>query len=321
MRKAYIRSKPFSGLALVKLVDTWPYYQQDPGAYRAWMQEYYYFMIDGYPKPFGYMHKSILDGLKLSPSWRVDRDQRLLTMVQGSFPERTQVMRETLLRAVGDGAPTSPRKFYNETLRVVSSGGEHVLDMDRSGLDPFGVVSFSAHMIGFINDGDGIKYWVPKRSATKPTVPNKLDSTVAGVVRSGEQPIDCMVRKTLAEASIPEEYTKTNIVSCGTASYQMSITSTGNPGCQHIVSYLYELEFSKDMVPQPGNDEVGSFTLMTLDDVMTALMEGEFVANRAMVWLSYFIRHGFITPENEPDFVEICQRLQRKHDLFIVKNS
>lgn len=298
----------------------WPTYQHDLGAYRAWMQEYYYFMIDGYPKPFGYMHKSILDGLKLSPSWRVDRKQRLLTMVHGSFQERTQVMRETLLRAVGEGAPTGPRKFYDEALRVVSSGGEHVLDMDRSGLDPFGVVSFSAHMIGFVNDGDGVKYWVPKRSSTKPTVPNKLDSTVAGVIRSGEQPIDCMARKTVAEASIPEEYTKANIISCGTVSYQMSTTSTGNPGCQHIISYLYELEFSKGVVPQPGNDEVGTFTLMTLDDVMAALMEGDFVANRAMVWLAYFIRHGIITPENEPDFVEICQRLQREHDLFVVKD-
>lgn len=295
----------------------WPYYQHDPGAYRTWMQEYYYFMIDGYPKPFGYMHKSILDGLKLSSSWRVDTKQRMLTMAHGSFQERTEVMRETLLQAVREEAPASPRKFYDEALRVVSSEGEHVLDIDRSGLDPFGIVSFSAHMIGFVKGDDGIKYWVPKRSATKTTVPNKLDSTVAGVVRSGEQPIDCMARKNVVEASIPEEYTRANIVSCGIASYQMSITSTGNPGCQHIISYLYELELDKNVAPHPGNEEVGSFALMTLDDVKTALMEGEFVANRAMVWLAYFIRRGIMTPENEPDFVEICQRLQRKHDLFI----
>jgi hypothetical protein len=38
-----------------------------------------------------------------------------------------------------------------------------------------------------------------------------------------------------------------------------------------------------------------------------------------MVWLAYLIRHGVVTPENEPDLVEICQRLQRKHDLFIAE--
>ncbi|KAH8751115.1 hypothetical protein F5883DRAFT_212066 [Diaporthe sp. PMI_573] len=93
-------SKVFSGLALVKLVDTWPYYPKNPAVYKAWMQDYYYFMIEGYPKPFGYMHKSILPGLNLSPSWKVNSEQRLLAMVQtDSFQERTQVMRDMLSRA------------------------------------------------------------------------------------------------------------------------------------------------------------------------------------------------------------------------------
>jgi isopentenyldiphosphate isomerase len=274
------------------------------------MQDYFYFMIEGYPKPFGYMHKSILQGLNLSPSWKINSKRCLLTMVQtGSFQERTQIMRDILSRAVKEGAPTSPRKFYDKNLQVVSSKGEHVLDMDRSGLDPFGVVSFSAHMIGFVRGGDDIKYWVPKRSVTKPTVPNKLDSTVAGVVRSGERPVDCMARKIAVEASVPEEYTRANIAACGTVSYQMSITSRGKSGCQHIISYLYEMEFGREVIPRPGNNEVEAFSLMTLDNVKAALMEGEFVANRAMVWLAYLIRHSVVTPENEPDFIEVCQRL------------
>ncbi|CAK7223796.1 hypothetical protein SEUCBS140593_005351 [Sporothrix eucalyptigena] len=292
----------------------------NPAAYKIWMQDYYYFIIEGYSKPFGYMHSSILQGLNLSSNWKVNSEQRLLTMVQAnSFQERTQVIRELLSLAVIEGAPTSPQKFYDEALRVMSSEGEHVLDTDRSGLDPFGFVSYSSHMIGFVRDGNDIRYWVPKRSVTKPTVPNKLDSTVAGVIWSGERPIDCMVRKTAVEASISKEYTRANITACGTVSYQMSITSKGQPGCQHIISYLYEMEIGKDMILRPGNDEVEAFTLMTLDDVKGALMEGEFVANRAMVWLAYLIRHGVVTAENEPDFVEICQRLQRKHDLFIVE--
>jgi isopentenyldiphosphate isomerase len=282
------------------------------------MQDYFYFMIEGYPKPFGYMHKSILQGLSLSPSWKVDNEHRLLTMVQAnSFQERTQTLLETLSQAMKDGMPRSPHMVYNEALRVLSSDGEHVFDMDRSGLDPFGVVSFSSHMTGFVRDGNDTKFWVPRRSATKSTVPNKLDSTVAGVVRSGEQPFECIVRKAAVEASISEEYTRANITACGTISYQMSITSKGKPGCQHIISYLYEMEIDRDMIPRSGNDEVEVFTLMTLGDVKDALMEGEFVANRAMVWLAYLIRHGIVTAENEPDFIEICQRLQRKHDMFL----
>ncbi|KAM0294470.1 hypothetical protein ACHAPM_011209 [Fusarium culmorum] len=247
-------------------------------------------------------------------------------MACDSFDERTRVMRETLLQAVGEGKTTSPQKYYHEPVRVVSpwtknffDKDQNVLDMDRSGLDPFGVISLSAHMIGFVTDGNSIKYWVPKRSSTKPTVPNKLDSTVAGIIRSGEQPIDCMVRKIDAEASVSAEYTKANIVPCGPISYQMSITSTGNPGCQHIISYLYEMEFNEGLVPRPGNGEVDNFTLMTQEDVMTALAHGDFVANRAMVWLAYFIRHGILTSENEPDYYEIYRGLNKAHDMFIVE--
>ncbi len=284
------------------------------------MRDYHSVMIEGYPKPFGYMHNSILQSFNLSPNWTVDARQRLLTMVRaGSFEERTKVVHDTLSRAVEEGAPTSPKIFYNESLRVVSDKGEHVLDTDRSGLDTFGFVSFSAHLIGFVRDGSVTKYWVPKRSATKPTVPNKLDSTVAGVIRSGERPVDCMARKIAVEASIPKEYTLANIAACGTVSYHMAITSTGNPGCQPIVSHLFEMEFAKDLIPRPGNDEVEAFTLMTLDHVKEALMEGEFVANRAMVWLAYLIRHGVVMAENEPNFDEISKRLNRKHDLFLVE--
>jgi hypothetical protein len=81
-----------------------------------------------------------------------------------------------------------------------------------------------------------------------------------------------MVRKIAAEASVPCEYTVENITPCGTVSYQMSITSTEAPGCQLIISYLYEMDLGRHIVPRPGNDEVETFTLMTLDEIKTALM-------------------------------------------------
>jgi hypothetical protein len=60
-----------------------------------------------------------------------------------------------------------------------------VLDIDRCGLDVFGVTSYSAHMIAYVKTDTGLEYWVPKRSRTKLTVPSLLYSTVAGVVRLG----------------------------------------------------------------------------------------------------------------------------------------
>jgi hypothetical protein len=48
-------------------------------------------------------------------------------------------------------------------------------------------------------------------------------------------------------------------------------------------------------------------------------MEGQFVANRAVVWLAYPTRHGMVTAENESNFIEIYQRLQRKYNLFLTE--
>ncbi len=76
------------------------------------------------------------------------------------------------------------------------------------------------------------------------------------------------------EASIPEDYIRTNTLAYGTVSYQMTITSTGSPVYQHIVHFSYEIELGKGMIPDP------KFTLMSLGQVQQGLMKGDFVANR-----------------------------------------
>ncbi|KAJ8110619.1 hypothetical protein ONZ43_g5828 [Nemania bipapillata] len=90
------------------------------------------------------------------------------------------------------------------------------------------------------------------------------------------------------------------------------------PGCQHQVQYLYELEMDQDVVPRIGDGEVGSIELMTVEEVRKAMARGEFKMTCNMTYLAFFIRHGYITAENEPNFVEICSRLNRYHRLFIV---
>lgn len=97
----------------------------------------------------------------------------------------------------------------------------------------------------------------------------------------------------------------------------MFITNTGNPGCRHIISYLYEIKFKKGIIPKPGNND--TFTLITQKNVLIALANGDFVANRAIMWLAYFIKRGVLTPENELNYIEICQHLQKKHNKFIIK--
>jgi hypothetical protein len=85
-------------------------------------------------------------------------------------------------------------------------------------------------------------------------------------------------------------------------------TNLMQPECQ----YIYDLELPEDVIPKPGDDEVEEFYLWSIDEVKQAMENGEFKPNCALVVLDFLIRHGFLTNENDRDFIEIVSRLHRR---------
>lgn len=276
-------------------------------------------MIEGFNKPFGYVHSSFIEGMPWPPCWSLDHERRFLIFHSPcDFQQRTALMNQTLRSEHEKGHVDAPRRWSNESFPVYSADGEHVMDMDGCGVDLFGIVNYAIHMLAYVKTRDGLKFWVPRRSRTKMSYPGMLDNTVGGSLTSGERPIDCIVRECAEEASFPQDYIRENIKPCGTLSYQKSRTDDGRPGCQHQVQYLYEIELDEDIVPRPFDGEVEECTLKTLDEVRDALAHGEFKLDCAMTWMAYLIRHGVVNAENEENLVEISSRLHRKHDIFVV---
>ncbi|KAK0506919.1 hypothetical protein JMJ35_010619 [Cladonia borealis] len=286
------------------------------------MSDFYYFMIEGHEKPFGYVHSSFIAAMMpWSNLWSLNHKKRFLTL--HSFPNdvqsRTNAMQTTLRSAYNNGTVSY---WANELFPIYSSTGGHILDMDGCGVDPFGIVSYAVHMIAYVttkgNEIETRKFWVPRRSKTKMSYPGMLDNTVGGSLRSGERPIDCIVREAAEEGGVPEEYTREHVKACGTLSYQMDRTDDGKEGRQHQVQYLYEMEVPEGFVPKPCDGEVEEFMLMGIEEVVGALRRGEFKLNCGMTWMSYLVRHGIVDAENEERLVEICARMHRKLDLFVV---
>lgn len=297
----------------------WPYFPLDPEGYKRHMQDYYYFMIEDYERPFGYMHKTFARQMPWPGFWRLDHDNRRVEMTSGkSFEDRTRLMEQTLRTGIETKQVEGLRKWNNELFPVYGFGGEHILNMDGSGLDLFGVVNFAVHMIAYVMTKDGVRYWVPRRSKSKMSYPGMLDNTVGGGLAAGEIPLECIVREAEEEVCFEPEYTRSNVKACGTASYQMCRTDSGLPGCQHQVQYLYEMEVDKRTVPKIGDGEVEELALLSLDEVRSALANGEFKLNCAITWVSFLVRHGHITAENESHLQEICARMNRRLDIFIV---
>lgn len=244
--------------------------------------------------------------------WHLDHEGRR-KVVLADDGQQEKAIRETLERAKQSDAFAVLRGWRDESYPIFRHHG--VVGMERAGSALFGINTFGVHMTAFVRTPEGLKIWVPRRAKNKQTYGGMLDNTVAGGLSTGEQPFECVIREAAEEASFPEELIRSEAKACGTVSYvhvrdARAGGETGliQPECQ----YIYDMEVDTGLVPKPGDNEVESFQLWTVDEVKIALSSDEFKPNCAVVLLDFFIRHGILTAENEPDYLEIASRIHRK---------
>ncbi|KAH6903253.1 nudix hydrolase 20 [Coprinopsis sp. MPI-PUGE-AT-0042] len=191
----------------------------------------------------------------------------------------------------------------------------YVFELERSACALFGLITYGHHV-----DEQGcksIRIWVPTRALTKPTWPGYLDNTVAGGIPSGMSVLESLVKECMEEASIPDHIVRPHLKAVGAISY---FTRTAQGWLQPEVEYIYDLEIPKNadpntFQPKPLDGEVESFELMSQEGVIEKLRAGQFKPNCGLVILDLFIRLGFITPDNEPNFLKIITRLHGQFDL------
>ena len=318
------QNPPFTNLALVERVDTWPYLTKDPAAYKNYIASYYYFLIKGHDTPFGYIHKNLIAQMPWFYSYKIDHSKRHFTLLvphASDVKDRSELMNYTL-RMWGELDEAPSFNYWGDGSKefpLMSSTGEHVLDMDGSGVDVFGVIRSSVHLIGWVRTAEGVKILVPRRALTKKSFAGMLDSTVGGRLVTGEKPVDGMIRKCEEEMGIGPEYTRANVKACGVNSFQMAVGDTKlEEACQCQVQYLFEMEIRQDAAPRVNSGDVGEMHLLSVDELRKVMADGEVKSTSNMVYLEFLIRHGYVNSENEPDLVEICSRLHRRLDLFFV---
>ncbi|WVW81517.1 hypothetical protein I302_103511 [Kwoniella bestiolae CBS 10118] len=185
--------------------------------------------------------------------------------------------------------------------------------LERAACALFGLATFGVHMTAYEGEGHAMKVWVPRRSKTKATWPGRLDNSVAGGITAGSTPIETMIKECDEEASLPEEFVRERVKNCGVATY-FYVTDDGF--LQPEVEYIYDLPLpSQDSAeyikPKPHDDEVESFALLTIPELIEALHSGDMKPNCGLIYVDFLIRHGLITPENEPNFLEISWRMRR----------
>ncbi|TFK75586.1 nudix hydrolase 20 [Pluteus cervinus] len=201
----------------------------------------------------------------------------------------------------------------NDNLKTLN----YAFEMERSACALFGIVTYGVHLTIFEESGDGqdLRIWVPTRARTKPTWPGYLDNTVAGGIPSGMSPFESLVKECMEEASLDDRIARKHIRCTGAVSYFFRHACRTAAGwLQPEVEYVYDLSVprgvdSASFQPKPSDGEVECFELLNQGEVIDRMRAGLFKPNCAIVLIDLFIRRGIITPENEPDYMEIITRL------------
>ena len=278
--------------------------------------------------PIGYVPLSVLEALRNTPehirgAMDVDDEARTILLFQEPTTEedRTKLVGKLTAYWRENKAFRILKGWRNELWPVYGRNGELLYSVERVAMGLFGNARFGVHMSAFIRRSDAdsrydFRIWVPKRAADKSTYPSMLDNTVAGGLMTNEDPFECVIREADEEASLPEDFVRKNAKETGTITY-IYITDErvgGEPGwiypeCQ----WVYDLELPADgsVTPCPKDGEVESFSLRTVEEIQEQLAQGLWKPNCAVVMLDFFVRHGILTPENEPYYDEIRAKSSR----------
>ncbi|OJD31755.1 thiamine pyrophosphokinase-related protein [Diplodia corticola] len=312
-----------SNLDLVNDCDNFPRPDLDNDAYTDAVAGLYTLHVADHHATLGFVRPHVAETLSGLPAWDVSPESQTLILVSGiDEAERTAIVAATTaaMRQTRHFALLN-KGWRGELYPVYGNAGELLFRIERAATPLFGVLACSVNLTCYVRDRDRdtdrYRFWVPRRARSKPTYPAMLDNTLAAGLPAAEKPMDVLAREAERATALPADVVRARAKAVGNVSYFLVRDSRagGETGLlQPESQFVYDLELRDDdgIEPRPTDGEVEGFALLSTPEVQAALSRGEFKPDAALVLLDFFIRHGILTPENEPDYVEIVSRLHRR---------
>lgn len=257
-------------------------------------------------RQIGWIRKDRIDLLKSWPSaFSVIGDRVVLSADRDDYQVRSNCLMEAMNALRDQGVIQGWR---DEIYPLVEQFNQPPIAQLERAVCPFlGIRSWGVHMTGYVQKSDGLFLWVAKRANSKPTYPGMLDNMVAGGQPMGLSPFENMQKECWEEAGIPPDLSK-NLKPVGAISYFHQL----DEGLKPDQIFLYDLELPENFEPVPTDGEVESFSLLPIKEVVDLVKKTDQVKyNCNLVFIDFFIRHGVITPENEPDYMKLCLGLRK----------
>lgn len=256
---------------------------------------------------------------------RVGRVRRDFAAVLADFPRVFRVTGESVdladdladadvrSRALGEVVETLAargdiREPRGETYGVAERwAAPALLRMDRGVAPLFGIRAYGVHVNGFRRDDDGLKLWVATRAASKHVAPGKLDHMVAGGLSHGHSAMQTLVKEAAEEADVPEALAR-RARPVGAISYVCELEG----GLRDDTLFLYDLEVAPGFIPRNTDGELSGFALWPAEAAMARVRDSDdFKFNVAVVMIDFFLRHGCLDPDREPDYPAIAAGIHR----------
>ena len=230
------------------------------------------------------------------------------------IPSVTKAFRAVTDKLISSGK--IPKRHGDEVVvadRVVDGHGvcEKIV-VDRNTAPFLGIPSIGVHLNCYVTDDEGQigGLWMAQRSSTKSTFPNCWDVTVAGGQPHSLSFAENLKKEAWEEAGVPPDVvaSKAQAVSC-----LSQMTSKPDGSClKHSLYYCWDLPVSNDFEPRPVDGEVTQFELVSPEKLLEEVKGGtKLRPAMRLVVTDFLMRHGVISPDNEPDYARIQAAMHR----------
>lgn len=236
--------------------------------------------------------------------FRVEDDQVSLSSALATPEERTSKVGTAVAALAQQGALP---KLRGELYPVLTHwGAPELFRIDRAAVHAFGVLAAGVHLNGYVDHGADQKLWIARRALDKPVAPGKLDHLVAGGQPVGLGLMENLIKECAEEADIPLA-----LASRAYATSAIRYCFENEQGLRNDLIFCYDLECPFDFMPRNTDGEVESFELWPIARVKERILKTrDFKFNVPLVMIDFMIRHGHITPENEPDYLDLIRGLR-----------
>ena len=210
-------------------------------------------------------------------------------------------------------------------------GGDILATIDRNAAPYLGIVSVGVHLLCYVRDfhndhiGDthpdrsNVSLWLAQRAANKSHNALRWDPTVAGGQPAELGLFENLIKESNEEAGIDPDLVTEGAVSTGCLS-QMTCKPDGT--ClKPSLYYTWDLQVDPNtFVPKPADGEVSVFELCSAEQLEHEVRHGDRLRPAMiLVVTDFLIRHGIITPDNEPDYARIISAMHRERFVLEFK--